>query len=176
MKILGPATADRVTVEANLPANAHPRFGAAMLPALWDAATHYGIDPIGIVAQAWKETGGGNYTGRVKPEHYNTCGLKVRHLGYGGPATTGDEQLAHAAFANWTIGAHAHAQHLLAYCGGQVAGLIVDPRYTVVSPPYVTDWEQLGGRWAPSSTYGTEIVTLARRLQGEVVRPAPNGQ
>lgn len=168
MRLIGPPSATRSVVAANLAAQPgiHPRFVREMFPALWDAAVVNEVDPVGVVAQAFKETGGGNFTGRVRPEHYNTAGIKVRHLGYGGPATMGDEQLAHAAFASWQVGALAHVQHLLAYAGVPVGTLIVDPRYWLVAGKHrLEDFEDLGGRWAPSASYGTEIVAIARRLQ-----------
>jgi hypothetical protein len=34
-----------------------PRFTEQMFPVLWAAALHYGIDPVGLVAQSYKETG-----------------------------------------------------------------------------------------------------------------------
>ncbi len=162
MRILGPPQRLDLILD-NLPPSGHARFARDMAPALWHAATHYGISPAGMVAQAWKETGGGNFTGQVRPEFCNTCGLKnIRPL-YPG-VDDGDRPLAHARFANWQVGAHAHAQHLLAYCGVKVAGLVVDPRFHVVRAPFVTDWEQLSGRWAPSPTYGQEIAALAAKL------------
>ena len=37
--------------------------------------------------------------------------------------------------------------------------MIVDPRFGLVSG-VVTYWSQLGGRWAPSPTYGDEIEAM----------------
>lgn len=173
MKIIGPATATRDAVVANLRASlghAHIQFLEEMLPALWDAADLYGLDPVGVVAQSFKETGGGNFGGQVTAQFYNPCGLKVRHVGKFPGVDDGDRPLAHAQFANWAVGAHAHAQHLLAYTGTPLdfCALIVDPRYTLVSGSNpVTDYVQLGGRWAPSLTYGNELEAIARALRGE---------
>lgn len=169
MKIIGPASADQATVEDRLLDHAyHPRFITDMAPALWEAADLYGLDPVGVIAQAWKETGGGHFLGQVLPEFYNTCGLKVRHVGKYPGLDDGDRPLAHAQFANWRVGATAHVQHLLAYTGTPIdfCVLIVDPRYTLVSGPPVTDYEDLGGRWAPSLTYGEEVAAIARLLAG----------
>jgi N-acetylmuramoyl-L-alanine amidase len=168
MRIVGPPSADSATVAARLATPAlwrHTRFLDEMFRPLWDAAAAHTIDPVGIIAQAYKETAGGAFGGRVTPQHYNPCGLKVRHPGYGGTSTTGDEQLAHAAFASWDVGALAHVQHVRKYTGWPVNGLIVDPRYWLVAGQPCEDWVDLSGKWAPSPTYGPEIETLMARLR-----------
>jgi N-acetylmuramoyl-L-alanine amidase len=146
-----------------------------MAPALWAAGMEYGIDPVGMVAQSGKETGWGQYPGAVRDWFYNTAGIKVRYIdrvralvagitGVPVDQVSADHPLVHAQFPNWTVGAMAHAQHLRAYAGSQIVGLVVDPRYTLVGPPYVSTWAGLGGRWAPSATYGTEIEAIMERL------------
>lgn len=170
MRLLGPASATRATVEKNAAAQkgVHARFLEQMLPALWVAAGHYGIDPVGMVAQAFKETAGGNFTGKVKPEFCNPCGLKNHDSLFPG-VDDGDQPLAHARFANWSVGAIAHAQHLAAYAGLSVSGLILDPRYDmVVARHRLESWEDLSGKWARAADYGPSIVTIARRLQASV--------
>lgn len=171
MRIIGPPSADRELVLNRLfdvLGNVHVRFAADMFAPLWDAAVGYTIDPVGVVAQAWKETGGGRFAGQVSPHFYNTCGLKVRHVGKYPGVDDGDRPLAHAQFASWEVGAVAHVQHLCAY-SGMPAGidLIVDPRYWLVAGRHrVEQWSELGGKWAPSPTYGTELEAIMRRLQG----------
>lgn len=170
MRIIGPPSWSRASVLTNLAAfKPHQRFTEEMFPALWDAAEFYDIDPVGVIAQSFKETGGGTFRGNVRPEFYNPCGLKIRHVGTL-PETTGDQPLAHAMFASWTVGAHAHVQHLRAYAGWPLdawISLIVDPRYDwVVGRFALENWSDLGGRWAPSPTYGTEIEAIMRKLQG----------
>lgn len=150
-----------------------PQF-AEIMRAVWEASLRYGIDPVGAVAQAWKETGRGTFErrpgvpGAVRAEFRNPCGLKIRHPGLFPGVTDGDEPLAHAMFGSWETGAHAHVQHLCAYAGQPLpAGtIIVDPRYTLVRKPYAETFEELSGRWAPSPTYGQELVQIARHLQG----------
>lgn len=170
MRIIGPPSGTLAQVTATLTSSgstAHPRFTGEMLHPLWETALAYEIDPVGVVAQAYKETAGGNFTGKVTAQHFNTCGLKVRYPGYGGAVTAGDEQLAHAAFASWDVGAEAHVQHLRAYAGWPVVGdLIVDPRYVYVTGNALENWSELGGRWAPSPTYGTEVEALMLHLTG----------
>jgi N-acetylmuramoyl-L-alanine amidase len=172
VRIIGPPSAEMDLVQRNALAlsGTHPRFVEEMLTPLWDAASDYMIDPVGVVAQAYKETAGGNYTGKVKAEFYNTCGLKIRHLGML-PEADGDQPLAHQIFPSWEVGAEAHVQHLRAYAGWPIdLELVVDPRYQlVVGKNACATFEELSGKWAPSATYGQELVTLARRLRGENV-------
>lgn len=166
--IIASPSASKFTVLSNLPLRANPTFANEMVPALWAAALAYGIDPVGMVAQSGKETGWGHFEGRVRPWFRNTAGIKVRHvalvMGLLG-TEDGDHPLVHQQFPSWTVGAEAHAQHLRAYAGQPVDGLIVDPRYTLVSAPFVTTWGELGGRWAPSSSYGTEIEAIMTTLR-----------
>ncbi len=168
MRLIGPPSAEHLDVRVRCAElGAHSRFGTEMFWPLWNTAVQLTIDPVGVIAQAYKETAGGRFGGRVTPQHYNTAGIKVRHPGYGGPATEGDEQLAHAAFASWDVGALAHVQHLRAYAGWPVDGLVVDPRYwLVIGKHQCENWFELGGKWAPSLTYGVEIEAIMRRLQG----------
>jgi len=175
--ILGPPSASRETVLANLPRDAHPFFKGSILPVLWAVAEEHGIDPVGMVAQSGKETGWGRFEGKVKPWFYNPAGIKVRHVGdvedvlraSGVPESQiPDHPLVHQQFPNWYVGALAHAQHLQAYAGvSELPLIIVDPRYLVVSTHSARTWADLGGRWAPSPTYGTEIEAIMRRLRGE---------
>lgn len=167
MRLIGPPSAPRAVVIGNVnkQTGVHPRFVVEMLPDLWSAGEFYGIDPVGVLAQAFKETAGGRFTGAVRPEFFNPCGLKVRQLGLFPGIDDGDNPLAHQRFANWTNGAHAHVQHLCAYAGQPVPGLIVDPRYFLVGGTPVETFEELSGRWAPSPTYGPELVAIARRFQ-----------
>lgn len=170
MRILGPPSADYDTVRANLvKLNAAPLFINDMLPALWSAARKYSVDPVGVVAQAHKETNGGKFGRLVLPNFYNTAGLKLRHPN---PAigTVGEVTLAHAQFVSWAHGAEAHVQHLLAYAGVlDLEGyLIVDPRWPFVVGRYRAEtFEELSGKWAsPGLTYGQEVVALANQLIG----------
>jgi hypothetical protein len=164
MRIMGPATATYDTVVKNLGA-ADPLFRTAMLPALWKAAEHYGVDPVGVVAQSAKETSFGRFTGAVTAKFYNTAGIKVRDVGKYPGMDDADRPLAHAQFATWDVGAMAHVQHLRAYAGAPVRDLVVDPRYIwVIGKHRLDTFEQLGGKWAPAADYGTTLVAMAQRL------------
>ena len=137
-----------------------------MFPALWEEAQRYGIDPVVMVAQSGKETNWGKFTGNVKDWFYNTAGIKVSpsEQKFAPGVTDGDNPLAHERFASWTMGARAHAQHLRAYCGAHVpADEVVHPRYFAVMQRIKTV-EALSGKWAPSPSYGSENVAIARTL------------
>lgn len=170
--ILGPPSANRQTVLANLGAmGATELFTATMFPLLWDIAVEYGIDSNGMIAQSFKETKGGAFTGNVQAWFYNSAGLKVRHDGHVMAmlgTSDSNHPLVHQMFPNWATGITAHAQRLLDYClvdlpENPPGTLIVDPRHGFGNRG-ITTWSELGGRWAPSPTYGDEIWALAERL------------
>lgn len=142
-----------------------PLFIDEMVPALWTAGIDYGIDPVGLIAQSFKETAGGMFTGNVQPRFYNTAGIKVRHPDLFPGITDGDNPLAHAMFPNWRIGARAHVQHVRAYTGWPVNNPIVDPRYELIIGRFsLENWLELGAKWAPSPTYGIEIEGIMYKL------------
>jgi N-acetylmuramoyl-L-alanine amidase len=167
LRIIGPPTATIDKVLSNLTAmGAASLFINSMLIPLWDEALAAAVDPVGMVAQSYKETAGGKFGGAVTAQFYNTAGIKVRHLGKFPGVDDGDRPLAHAQFASWQIGARAHAQHLRAYANCPVPDdEIVDPRYwLVIGKHNAVNFEDLSGKWAPSSAYGSEIAAIGRKL------------
>lgn len=183
MRIMGPPTGDRQAVlDRVIAEEVHPRFIGDMFPALWAAGLRYAVDPVGMVAQAIKETGGGEFPRKVAPWFHNPCGLRVRYLdavrallAQLGSITDPEHPLTHHQFGSWTEGARGHAQHLRAYAGCPVPGdELVDPRYgLIIGQHRLVEFEELGGKdpagrtkWAGSPTYGAELVAIARRLQG----------
>jgi len=171
MNILSEPTVTFSTIETNLPAQTATLFRSQMLPELWTAAVHYGVDPVGMVAQSGHETGWGTYMGKVKPWFYNTAGIKCRHhLDSVAliPSTDGEHPLAHQQFPSWEVGALAHAQHLRAYCNVPVADLVVDPRYSfVIGRHQAVRWADLSGKWAvPGVGYGEHLEETMERLRG----------
>lgn len=172
MKILGSASAPMYRVSRNCPVT----VGASwwdMFEAGWQAAHAHNIDPVGFIAQMGHETGWGTFQGNVPATFFNPAGLKVRDPKFlgstklaDGATDLADTSLAHAQFASWQTGCRAQAQHLLAYCGRPINSMeeLVAPRRVWIKEPFVTTWEELGGRWAPSLEYGNRIVTVAQRL------------
>lgn len=170
MRIVGVASAPKATVLANLRAiGPHARFIDEMFPALWSAGEHYVIDPVGMVAQAAKETAWGRYSGKVPAWFCNTAGIKVanppevmRIIG----TTDSNHTLCHSQFASFWVGAEVHAQHLRAYAGVPVVDRIYDPRYDAVTKR-ATEWKDLTV-WSESATYGTELEAMMARLSQPV--------
>lgn len=156
--------------------NAHPRFVNDILPALHAAAAESreghagrGIDFAVVAAQSAKETGWGRFGGVLDASFHNTAGIKTNAGG-------GDfDPDAHQRFTSWAEGARAHLNHLSAYVGLHPVGE-PHPRYYTVSrlswAGSITTVEELGARWAPSGSYGTDIVAMVRELAG-TQEPAP---
>jgi N-acetylmuramoyl-L-alanine amidase len=174
--IIAPPSASRDVVLTNLGA-VHDRFRDDMFDPLWAVALRFGIDPVGMVAQADKETDGGAYTGQVRPNQRNTCGLKIapdQQALFPG-ITDDDHPLAHDMSGSWFEAAWKHAEHLWAWCGliplKLPDGMILDKRFQAVRSLLPTKgaaktWADLGGRWAPSPTYGIEVEVKRRHLTG----------
>ena len=154
---------------------AHP-IAKAMVPLLWDAAMANGIDPCVLIAQAMKETGYFNFKGVIRPNFCNTCGLKVTKGG-------GDQDPgAHKRFEYWEDGIMAHSDHLALYAGApnmpkyspdcashsnekcKHNGTTLDPRHFTYLLGKCKTVESLGGNWAPSSSYGTDIVKMVEEI------------
>lgn len=173
MRIVGPASVDLRKVELKLgewrrTGRIAPLFIDGMYKPLWYWSTEYHIDPVGVISQSIKETDGGKYSGRVMPEFYNTCGLKIRHLGLIA-GTGGDMPLAHQMFPNWSVGALAHVQHVCAYAGWSMNEMdvpIVDPRYQFIVDSKLENWSEFGsGKWAPGVTYGIEVEAIMQEFE-----------
>lgn len=152
---------------------AAPRFSEVIV-ALYRAAdvqrvTHgEAIDPAVAVAQAAKETGWGRFSGVLGPERHNTAGIKIEA---GGGNFDPD---AHESFESWDEGARAQLNHLGAYAGIPPVG-IPHPRHATVMR---LEWagnirtvEELGARWAPSASYGRDIVAMVQELRAVVATP-----
>ena len=154
---------------------AHP-MASAMVPLLWDAAVANGVDPVVLIAQAMKETGYFNFKGVIRPNFCNTCGLKVTKGG-------GDQDPgAHMRFEYWEDGIMAHSDHLALYAGApnqpkyspdcashtnekyKHNGTTKDPRHFTYLHGKCKNVEDLSGNWAPSSTYGQDIVKMANQI------------
>ena len=148
---------------------AHARFVDDIVPALFAAAsaqasTNGGraIDPAILVAQSAHETGWGRFGGVVPPTHHNTAGIKTAA---GGSNTDPD---AHERFADWADGARGHTNHLAAYTGLDPVGTPHGRYHTVRRLSWagsIRTVEELGARWAPSSTYGDRVAALTAELR-----------
>jgi len=124
-----------------------------------------GVNPVIVYAQSAKETGYGRFGGVLNASYHNPCGLKTSTGG-------GDKDInAHMKFNNWIDGINAQIDHLALYAGlnGYPKADTTDPRhfpYLFGTAPTVED---LGGKWAGSLTYGTDIVKIMKDIEDTIV-------
>ena len=123
----------------------------------WKYAEDCGdVNPAIAYVQAAKETGYGKFGGVLDESYHNPCGLKTSSGG-------GDyDKNAHQKFNSWDEGVQAHLDHLALYAGadGYPKSDTYDPRHFVTIKGTVTTTNALGGKWAPSLTYGEEVGKL----------------
>lgn len=169
------ATLEQCLVWIDTIKTAHP-LAKALIPILYESAIKNGIDPTILIAQAMKETGYFQYKGVLRPDFCNTCGLKVTKGG-------GDQDPgAHMRFEYWEDGIMAHSDHLALYAGAigfpkyspecashpnekyKNNGTTKDPRHFTYLYGKCPNVEDLGGNWAPSKTYGEDIVRMANQI------------
>ncbi|MCM3339223.1 glucosaminidase domain-containing protein [Paenibacillus sp. MER TA 81-3] len=118
-----------------------------------------------VYVQFGHETGylyrDGRSAAGIDATYCNPCGLKVTAGG-------GDTQAAaHKRFANWREGITAHLDHLALYAGasGYPRDSTPDPRHFSYLKGTARTVEALGGKWAPSSTYGHKLVQYLKEVQ-----------
>jgi N-acetylmuramoyl-L-alanine amidase len=117
------------------------------------APTHGNVNPAIAYVQAAKETGYGNFGGVLNDSYHNPCGMKTSVGG------ADNDPNAHQKFNTWDEGVQAHLDHLALYAGagGYPRSSTYDPRHFVTIKGTVVTVNALGGKWAPSITYGQEI-------------------
>lgn len=132
-----------------------------LAPIFYKVAIKAGINPIVAYAQAAKETGYGKFGGVLDESYHNTCGLKTTKGG------DNSDPNAHQRFLNWEQGIQAHIDHLALYAGavGYPKSTSPDPRHFPYLLGKAKNVEDLGGNWAPSTTYGIEIIKLMREIE-----------
>lgn len=125
----------------------------------WTEAGREGVREDIALAQAIIETGFFSFTGDVKPEQNNYCGL-----GTTGGGVEGEY------FDEPEIGVRAHIQHLLAYTTKKHPSTdIVDPRYELahairMERGIVDKWSGLNGTWAMGSQYCEKIMRIYQSM------------
>lgn len=132
-----------------------------------------GVRPEVAFTQACKETGFGKFGRAVTPAHHNPCGLKVRDPS----GMADDDPHAHQTFPDWKTGVTAHIDHLALYAGarGYPRTDTPDPRHFADRYGIAPTVEALSGNWAPSRTYGAEIVDMINEMRGNVIMPPKLG-
>lgn len=127
----------------------------------WKYAPEHGkVNPAIAYIQAAKETGYGKFGGVLNESYNNPCGLKTSVGG------ADSDPNAHMKFNTWDEGVQAHLDHLALYAGatGYPRSNTYDPRHFVTIKGTVVTVNALGGKWAPSLTYGEEINNLYNNL------------
>jgi N-acetylmuramoyl-L-alanine amidase len=124
------------------------------------ASSHGNVNPAIAYVQAAKETGYGKFGGVLNDSYKNPCGLKTV---VGGGDT---DPNAHQRFNSWDEGVQAHLDHLALYAGadGYPRSNTYDPRHFVTVKGKAVTVNALGGKWAPSLTYGEEVNALYDNL------------
>lgn len=174
--ILGKASASVEQAKAWAMTNKAPAQFVALADLYWELApARGGIDPAIAYVQFAHETGflykGGHSSAGIDASYCNPCGLKITAGG-------GDYQAsAHKRFRDWKEGITAHLDHLALYAGaaGYPRAGTPDPRHFSYLYGAAKTLEQLGEKWAPSSSYGTNLVGKYAKLCGAaaVDKPSP---
>lgn len=127
-----------------------------LAPVFYDISIKNGVDPAVTYTQSAKETNYMKFTGVVTADYHNPCGLKITQGG-------GDTDIqAHKKFASWEEGITAQVHHLALYAGqkGFPKKDTPDPRHFSFLFGKAKYVEDLGSNWAPSPTYGVDIVNM----------------
>ncbi len=134
----------------------------------WKLAPSAGVDPVVAYCQSAKETGYGKFGGVLNETFRNPCGLKTKSGG------ANNDPNAHQRFNSWEEGIQAQIDHLALYAGaaGYPKAGTPDPRHFPYLKGTAPTVEQLGGKWAPSASYGTDIVAMMNKLKA-TKEPAP---
>lgn len=105
-------------------------------------------------SQMCLETGFLTYTGDVKPEQNNFCGL----------GATGNQEPG-LSFETTQEGVRAHIQHLKAYaCVDSLNNPLVNSRFAFVRRGSAQTYKELTGKWATDPDYGKKIESLLNRI------------
>jgi hypothetical protein len=120
-----------------------------------EEAEQEGVNHDIAYAQMILETGWLRFTGIVRPEMNNFCGI----------GATGNTKTGHT-FTTERDGVRAHIQHLKAYATPDTpVNPIIDPRYNLVNPkgkaPTISG---LAGTWAKDTAYANKIRALLERM------------
>lgn len=164
--IIGPPTAPFSTIQQNAMKAGAAGWYLTALQAIWTAGTAVGVDPVVLAAQCALETNWGRFGGVIDGSFGNLAGMKNR-------ISTGDKPEDHAKFAIGTdgvpyVGAVAQAHHLRTYAGIVPPLDTPAPRAVWLIPAKVgsaPNVEDLGGKWAPTLDYGTQIVSIMNKLR-----------
>lgn len=167
--IISEATATIAQAQAWAKAKGATQLFIDLAPTFWKIAEAAGLNPVGIYCQSAKETGFMKFGGVIDATYNNPCGLKV--TAGGGNYDPG----AHMRFKDWNQGITAHVDHAALYAGqtGYPKAGTPDPRHFPFIKATAPNWEDLGGKWAPSTSYGTSIVAMMKDLESTKAPATP---
>ena len=121
---------------------------------LYKEAVAEGVRPEVVFAQAMHETDWLRFGGDVKIGQFNFAGIGA--TGGGNPGNS---------FESVAVGLRAQVQHLKAYAStAPLNGVRVDPRFQYVTRGSAPTVEDLGGKWATDTSYGTSLRTIMNSL------------
>lgn len=149
--------------------NGATQFFINLAPIFYDIAHVKGVNPTGAYAQSAKETGFGRFGGVLDESYKNPCGMKTTAGG------GNYDPNAHQRFETWEEGITAQIDHLLLYAGRPQQNT-PDPRHFAWLSGKAVTWEALGGNWAPSLSYGKEIVGLMSDIESTQATQAPSSE
>lgn len=146
----------------------------AYLTEVWRIAPKYKIDPAGMAAQSSHETGGWT----AAP--WWTDALNPAGIGVTGVAGEG------MRFASPIDAARVHLVHLLTYARPSILHK-VSPEWIRLNARFVFPWlagfagdaktyDDLGGRWAADTGYGSKVMDHWRGIKDAIVAPKPTPQ
>lgn len=164
-KIIGPATATIEQMQEWAKGKkANVKF-VELAPLFYSVSNKVGVNPIVTYTQSAKETGYMKFGGVIDITYNNPCGLKTTQGG------GNYDPSAHKRFKDWEEGIQAQVDHLALYAGanGYPKPGTPDPRHFPFIKGTAKTVEELGGKWAPSKTYGTDIVKMMTELENIVV-------
>lgn len=147
---------------------AHQTF-IDLAPTYYKVSQNAGVNPLVTYAQSAKETGYFKFGGVLNITYNNPCGMKISAGG-------GDKDPnAHMRFKSWEEGIQAQVDHLALYAGqnGYPKANTPDPRHFAFIKGTAPTVEDLGGKWAPSATYGVDIVKRVKEIEATVAPVVP---
>lgn len=133
----------------------------ALADLYWKYSSSCGnVNPAVAYAQAALETGYGRFGDNLDATWKNPCGLKISAGG-------GDyDANAHNRFGSWSQGVQAHLDHLALYAGadGYPKKDTYDTRHFANLLGKCKTVVSLGGNWAPSKSYGSNVFKLYNEI------------
>lgn len=144
--------------------NAHQKF-IDLAPVFYNISVQAGVNPVVTYCQSAKETGYFRFGGVLDITFNNPCGMKTTSGG------NDKDPNAHQRFKSWEEGIKAQVDHLALYAGapGYPKSDTPDPRHFNFIKGTAKTVEELGGKWAPSATYGTDIVKMVKEVENTIV-------